>query len=162
VVIGPPGPGHVTSRDRGCLDMTKCNRDFARRGTGDYTARSGKLAGSQPPAAARWKMAVATFVGAYIVTAIAIPRELSWLPHSWSFYEVNIITNIIMATAMTWAILPGMSRVLRRWLYGSRPSPPVRVPAGQPGPASLAITRRPGTVTTCVTGAAAGAGSRDQ
>jgi hypothetical protein len=115
--------------------MTKCNCDLAQPGTGDSTARSGKLTSSQPQAAARWKVAIATFVGAYIVTAIAIPRELSWLPHSWSFYEVNIITNIIMATAMTWAILPGMSRVLRRWLYGSQPSPPLRVRASQPAPA---------------------------
>jgi hypothetical protein len=34
---------------------------------------------------------------------IAIPLETRWVPHSWSFYETNIITNIIMATAMTWA-----------------------------------------------------------
>jgi hypothetical protein len=109
-------------------------------------------------------MAIATFVGAYIVTAIAIPRELSWLPHSWSFYEINIITNLIMATAMTWAILPGMSRLLRRWLYGSHDGAPVPVPvpARRPGPASLAITRRPGTVTVHVTGAAARTGSRDR
>jgi hypothetical protein len=92
-------------------------------------------------------MAIATFVGAYVVTAIAIPRELSWLPHSWSFYEINIITNVIMATAMTWAILPGMSRLLRRWLYGSHDSTLVPDPARRPGPASLAITRRPGIVS---------------
>jgi hypothetical protein len=110
----------------GCLDMTQRNRRLAQRGTGDSTAGSGQLTRPQLPAAARWKMAIATFVGAYIVTAIAIPRELSWLPHSWSFYEINIITNIIMATAMTWAILPGMSRLLRGWLYGSHEGTPVR------------------------------------
>jgi hypothetical protein len=107
-------------------------------------------------------MAIATFVGAYIVTAIAIPRELSWLPHSWSFYEINIITNIIMATAMTWAILPGMSRLLRSWLYGSHHGTAVRVPASRPGPASLASTRRPGTVTVYMSGATASTGSRDR
>jgi hypothetical protein len=106
-------------------------------------------------------MAIATFVNAYIVTAIAIPRELSWLPHSWSFYEINIITNIIMATAMTWVILPGMSRLLRRWLYGSYDGTPVPVHAERPGPASAAITGRPATVTVQVTPAAARAASRD-
>ena len=65
----------------------------------------------------------------HIVTAIAIPRELSWLPHSWSFYEINIITNIIMAAAMTWAIIPGTSLLLRRWLYGSQDRTPAPVPA---------------------------------
>ena len=130
--------------------MTKRNRDLAQRGTGD--AASGQLTS---PAAAKWKMTIATFVGAYIVTAIAIPRELSWLPHSWSFYEINIITNVIMATAMTWAILPGMSRLLRRWLYGSHDGMPVPVAARRAGPAALATTRRPGMVTVQVAAAAA-------
>jgi hypothetical protein len=145
----------------GCLDMTKPNRGLAQRGNGDPTGGNGQLATPQV-AAAKWKMAIATFVGAYIVTAIAIPRELSWLPHSWSFYEINIITNIIMATAMTWAILPGMSRLLRRWLYGSHDSTAVRVPATGPGPASLTVPGRPGTVTVHVAAVAARAASGDR
>jgi hypothetical protein len=91
----------------------------------------------------------------------AIPRELSWLPHSWSFYEVNIITNVIMATAMTWAILPGMSRLLRRWLYGSHDGMPVPVAVRRPGPA-LATTRRPGMVTVHVGAVAAQTASRNK
>jgi hypothetical protein len=130
--------------------MTKRNRDLAQRGTVGSTSGGGQVTRPQFAAAAKWKMATATFVGAYIVTAIAIPRELSWLPHSWSFYEINIITNIIMATAMTWAILPGMSRLLRRWLYGGHDSTPVPIQARRPGPASLAITSRPGMVTVQV------------
>jgi hypothetical protein len=161
-VTGPPGLGHVTTGIGGCLDMTKRDRDLAKRGTGDPAFGSGQVTRPQLPAAAKWKMAIATFVGAYIVTAIAIPRELGWLPHSWSFYEINIITNIIMAAAMTWAILPGMSRLLRRWLYGSHDSTPVPVPARRPGPASLAITRRPGTVTVHVAAAAAHTASRNR
>jgi antibiotic biosynthesis monooxygenase (ABM) superfamily enzyme len=70
-------------------------------------------------------MAIATFIGAYIVTAIAIPLETRWVPHSWSCYETNIIT----AVAMTWAIMPGLSRLLRGWLYASRDGTPVPVPA---------------------------------
>ena len=110
--------------------MTKRNRDLAKGGTGASTSGSGQVTRPQLPSSPKWKMAIATFVGAYTVTAIAIPLEISWLPHSWSFYEINIITNIIMAAAMTWAILPGMSRLLRRWLYGSQDGPPVPVPAG--------------------------------
>jgi hypothetical protein len=142
--------------------MTERNRDLPHRGTGDSTAESGQLTSPQSPAAAKWKMAIATFVGAYTVTAIAIPRELSWLPHSWSFYEINIITNIIMATAMTWAILPGMSRLLRRWLYGSHGGLPVPVAARRPGPEALATTRRPGMVTIHVAAAAAQTASRNK
>jgi hypothetical protein len=136
------------------------NRDRVQRGTGDSTTGNGHLTRPQLPAAAKWKMAIATFVGAYIVTAIAIPRELRWLPHSWSFYEINIITNIIMATAMTWAILPGMSRLLRRWLYGSHDGMPVPVSVARPRPAALANTWQPGMVTVHVPAAAAQTVSR--
>ena len=83
----------------------------------------------QLPPPPKWKMAIATFVGAYIVTAIALPLEMRGLPHSWSFFEVNIITNIIMAAAMTWGLMPGMSRLLRGWLYGSQEDTPVPVQA---------------------------------
>ncbi len=62
--------------------MTKRDRDLAKLGTGDSTFGSGQVTRPQLPAAAKWKMAIATFVGAYIVTAIAIPREIGWLPHS--------------------------------------------------------------------------------
>jgi ABC-type cobalamin transport system permease subunit len=141
--------------------MTKCNRDLGQPGA-KSTARGGQLASPPRAAAASWKMAIATFVGAYIVTAIAIPRELSWLPHSWSFYEINIVTNIIMATAMTWAILPAMSRLLRRWLYGSHDGTLVPVDARRPSPASLAIALRPGTPTVHVAAAAARTASRDR
>ena len=142
--------------------MAKRDRDLAKQGTGDSAFGGGQVAGPQRPAAAKWKMAIATFVGAYIVTAIAIPRELGWLPHSWSFYEINIVTNIIMAAAMTWAILPGMTRLLRQWLYGSHDSTPVPVLARQPGPASLAITRRTGVITVHIAAAADQAASRNR
>ena len=142
--------------------MAKRNRGLAQWSTGDSSAGSGQVTRTQVAAPAKWKMAIATFVGAYIVTAIAIPREISWLPHSWSFYEINIITNIIMATAMTWAILPGMSRLLRRWLYGSHEATPVPVPARRPGPAALAIIRGPGIVTVHVAAAAARAASSNR
>jgi hypothetical protein len=150
----------VTTGIGGCLDMTKRNRDFAHRGIGDSIAGSGQLTSPQFPAAAKWKMAIATFVGAYTVTAIAIPRELSWLPHSWSFYEINIITNIIMATAMTWAILPGMSRLLHRWLYRTHDGMPVSVAARRPGPAAVAAAPRPAMVTVHAVAAAAQTASR--
>jgi hypothetical protein len=142
--------------------MTKRNRDLPQRATGDSAAMSGHLNSPQLPTAAKWKMAIATFVGAYIVTAIAIPRELSWLPHSWSFYEINIITNIIMATAMTWVILPGICRLLRRWLYGSQDGMPVTGTARRPGHAGLAITRRPSMVTAHVAAARAQTASRNK
>jgi antibiotic biosynthesis monooxygenase (ABM) superfamily enzyme len=65
--------------------------------------------------------------------AIVIPLETKWIPHSWSFYQINIITNIIMGAAMTWVIMPGMSRPPRNFLYGSRDNTPVPVlPVARP------------------------------
>ncbi len=63
----------------------------------------------------KWKMVVLTFVITYALTAIIIPRETAWLPHSWSFYQTNVITNVLLALVMTY-LLPTITRLLRRWL----------------------------------------------
>ena len=61
-------------------------------------------------------MVIVTFAITYALTAIIIPRETAWLPKSWSFYESNVITNVLLALAMTY-LLPLITRLLRRWLY---------------------------------------------
>ncbi len=63
----------------------------------------------------KWKMVVLTFVITYALTAIIIPRETAWIPHSWSFYQTNVITNVLLALVMTY-LLPTITRLLRRWL----------------------------------------------
>jgi antibiotic biosynthesis monooxygenase (ABM) superfamily enzyme len=62
-------------------------------------------------------MAVVTFVVVYVLTAIIIPIELAWFPKSWSFYETNVITNLLIASLMTYVVMPTVARALRRWLY---------------------------------------------
>ena len=69
------------------------------------------------PQAPRWKMGVVTFFVAYALTAIIIPREMRWLPHTWSFYTTNIITNVLLSVLLTFVFLPLAARVLRPWLY---------------------------------------------
>ncbi|HEX4745562.1 MAG TPA: antibiotic biosynthesis monooxygenase [Gaiellaceae bacterium] len=69
------------------------------------------------PPPPKWKMAIVTFVAAYALTAIIIPREMAWLPSSWSFYLVNVITNALLVTLLTYVAMPVAARVLRRWLY---------------------------------------------
>lgn len=71
--------------------------------------------GAPPPK--KWKMALVTFVAAYTLTAIIIPREIAWVPKSWSFYETNILTNVLLASLMTYLVMPNAARILRRWLY---------------------------------------------
>lgn len=62
-------------------------------------------------------MALATFVVAYILTAVIIPREQAWFPITWSFYATNVITNVLLAVGITYFGLPLVTRLLRRWLY---------------------------------------------
>lgn len=69
------------------------------------------------PPPPKWKMAIVTFVVAYALTAIIIPREMAWLPRSWSFYLVNVITNVLLVGLLTYVAMPIAARVLRRWLY---------------------------------------------
>ncbi len=64
----------------------------------------------------RWRMVVLTFLLTYALTAIIIPRETAWLPHWWSFYQTNVVTNVLLALAMTY-LLPTITRLLRRWLH---------------------------------------------
>jgi antibiotic biosynthesis monooxygenase (ABM) superfamily enzyme len=65
----------------------------------------------------RWKMSAVTFIAAYILTIIIIPIELR-LFGSWPFPALNILTNVLLASLMTYAIMPLFSRVIfRRWLY---------------------------------------------
>jgi len=68
------------------------------------------------PSPLKWKMLIVTFCMTYVLTAIIIPRETAWLPKSWSFYESDVITNVLLALAMTY-LMPQVSRLLRRWLY---------------------------------------------
>ena len=68
------------------------------------------------PALVKWRMVPVTFVITYALTAVIIPRETAWLPKSWSFYESNVITNVLLALAMTY-LIPLVTRLLRRWLY---------------------------------------------
>lgn len=69
------------------------------------------------PLPPRWKMTIVTFFAAYILTVAIIPVELrlfGW----WPFPALNIVTNILLAGLMTYAMMPLFSRfVFRRWLY---------------------------------------------
>jgi hypothetical protein len=69
-----------------------------------------------PPS--KWKMALSIFVVAYVITAVLIPIEREIIP-GWPFLASNVVTNIVMAALITYAAMPLITRVLRRWLYPS-------------------------------------------
>jgi antibiotic biosynthesis monooxygenase (ABM) superfamily enzyme len=74
------------------------------------------VADSAMPAPRKWKMALVTFVVVYGLTSVIIPLEMAWIPDEVPFYIVNILTNALVASLLTWVILPAMGRVLGRWL----------------------------------------------
>jgi antibiotic biosynthesis monooxygenase (ABM) superfamily enzyme len=92
--------------------FSSSQRQFA---TGTESWFSAAKAPAQP-SPRKWKMAIATFCITYALTAILIPRETAWLPKSWSFYETDIITNVVLAAVMTY-LLPSVTRRLGRLLY---------------------------------------------
>ena len=72
--------------------------------------------GHNPPP--RWKMAVATFCGVYLVTTI-LGRTLGPAIKSWHFLLSGALFNACVVVLLTWAVMPLMTRVLHRWLHQS-------------------------------------------
>jgi uncharacterized protein len=65
----------------------------------------------------KWKMAIATFIGAYCISSLVTlfftlnPRQ--------SPYLLNTIMTTILVVGLTYFAMPILSRLLRRWLYPS-------------------------------------------
>jgi antibiotic biosynthesis monooxygenase (ABM) superfamily enzyme len=68
-----------------------------------------------PGAPPRWKMAVTTFVAAYPIAYLFLrfagPHEASW-PASMR----ALLTVSILVPALTWIVMPRLTRLLRHWL----------------------------------------------
>jgi antibiotic biosynthesis monooxygenase (ABM) superfamily enzyme len=65
----------------------------------------------------RWKMAIVTFIGVYLLSVIIIPIEEIFFKGA-NFYLLNILTVFLLVAILTWAVMPWFSRyIFRRWLY---------------------------------------------
>ena len=73
--------------------------------------------GSAPP---RLKMASVTFLGVYPLTSVLPPLYGSLLP-SWPHLLRNIVVTATIVAALTWVVMPLLTRVFRPWLF---PRPP--------------------------------------
>lgn len=62
-------------------------------------------------------MALVTFVGVYPLTS-ALPPFFGWLLPGWHPLLVNVIVTGLIVAALTWAIMPVLTRVFARWLFG--------------------------------------------
>ena len=92
----------------------------------DVDTSSPALSVWAPPPPAKWKMALATFVVAYVLTAVVIPLEQMWFPRAWPFLATNVITNVLLALGITYLGLPLVNVVLKRWLNPPRSAPAER------------------------------------
>ncbi len=63
------------------------------------------------------KQAVVTFLGVYIVSTVII-WVLGRFNLGWNFFAENILVSALVVAALTWAVMPFLTRVIfRRWLY---------------------------------------------
>ena len=71
-------------------------------------------AASIPPA--RYKMALLTILALY-PPLLALSTLLSWLLHGWPRPLLMLLTVLLLVPAMTYFIMPWMTRLFRSWLY---------------------------------------------
>ena len=69
---------------------------------------------SIPPA--RYKMALLTILALY-PPLFALSTLLSWLLHGWPRPLLMLLTVLLLVPAMTYFIMPWMTRLFRSWLY---------------------------------------------
>lgn len=71
--------------------------------------------GSPPP---RWKMAVLTFAGVYVVT-LGLSLALGTRLKDWPLLVAHAAFNLVVVTLLTWAVMPALIRLARPWLHPS-------------------------------------------
>ena len=65
----------------------------------------------------RWKMAIVTFIGVYLLSLIIIKIQDYIFKHQ-NFYLSIFITGALLVVILTWAVMPVFSRyIFRKWLY---------------------------------------------
>lgn len=72
--------------------------------------------GTSPP---RWKMALLTFVGVYVVTLV-LALVLGPRLRDWPLPLANAVFNLAVVALLTWAIMPALTGLVRPWLHPFR------------------------------------------
>lgn len=63
----------------------------------------------------RWKMAIVSFIGAFIISSLA---QYIFSPYLGQWHlDASVVMNIILVVGLTYFVMPLLSRMLRRWLY---------------------------------------------
>jgi hypothetical protein len=93
--------------------------------------------GEQPPAAAppRYKLALLTWAGAYaVITLVLVVLGPAMAP--WPLPLRTLLLSGLMVVALTWLVIPSLTRLCRRWLTSGSPHA-----AGEPIPTKPPTTR---------------------
>jgi antibiotic biosynthesis monooxygenase (ABM) superfamily enzyme len=77
-----------------------------------------------PPVPPRYKVATLTWIGAYGVITLIL-GVLGDAIASWPLLLRTLLVSVLMVGALTWVVIPTMTRLFRRWLQPS-PSSPIR------------------------------------
>jgi antibiotic biosynthesis monooxygenase (ABM) superfamily enzyme len=83
---------------------------------------SNRIAQHTPPAAPpRYKLALVTWAGAYGAITLIL-----WLlgpaMAGWPLVLRTLLISVLMVTALTWVVLPALTRLFRAWL-AAKPAP---------------------------------------
>jgi antibiotic biosynthesis monooxygenase (ABM) superfamily enzyme len=87
---------------------------------------SNRTAQQTPPAAPpRYKLALVTWAGAYGVITLIL-----WLlgpaMAGWPLVLRTLLISVLMVNALTWVVLPALTRLFRAWLLAATPARPKR------------------------------------
>jgi antibiotic biosynthesis monooxygenase (ABM) superfamily enzyme len=84
------------------------------------------LPGESVPPPAHWKMVIATFSAVYPLSLL-FQGVVAPLTQDWPLLLRALAFPLVMVPLLTYAVMPALSRALRRWLYPARRShPPAR------------------------------------
>jgi hypothetical protein len=92
----------------------------------------------RPP---RYKMALLSWVGAYVVIT-AILAALGPLMAPWPLPLRTLLLSVLMVIAMTWLVVPWLTRLFQGWLVPA-PSRPAAPPGPPTRPASPTCSGAP-------------------
>jgi antibiotic biosynthesis monooxygenase (ABM) superfamily enzyme len=103
---------------------------------------SNRITQDTPPAAPpRYKLALVTWAGAYGAITLII-----WLlgpaMAGWPLVLRTLLISVLMVNALTWIVLPALTRLFRAWLLAATPAPAQGAQAPAPGSRSWAHAGR--------------------
>jgi uncharacterized protein len=91
------------------------------------------LAAQHTPSAAppRYKLALVTWAGAYGVITLILGL-LGPTMAGWPLMLRTLLISVLMVTALTWIVLPAITRLFRAWLLAAPPAPAPEVTGSIP------------------------------